>query len=108
MYKRQIHINWYMIISSLTGFLVSLFAHRVMPVLDVDTQTLFFENVANIVFLILVAAVPSIIYFTCEHNFNEFKEKTFVPIKIWHILMYIGVAIVLWCAYTILNAVINS
>ena len=108
MYKQQIHINWYMLISSMTGFLVSLFAHNVMPALSVDTKSLFFENTANIVFLILVAAVPSVIYFTYNQNFAEFKEKTFAPIKIWHVFMYIGIAILLWCACTVLNSVINS
>ena len=108
MYRRQIHINWYMLISSLTGLFVSLFAHNVMPVLGVDTTNLFFENTANIVFLILVAAVPSVIYFTRDRNFAEFKENAFAPIKIWHVFMYIGIAIVLWCACTVLNSVINS
>ena len=108
MYKQQIHINWYMLISSLTGFFVSLFAHSVLPVLGMDTKTLFFENTANIVFLILVTAVPSVIYFTYNRNFAEFKENTFTQIKIWHVFMYIGIAIVLWCACTVLNSVINT
>lgn len=107
MYKR-IHINWYMLMSSLTGILVSMFAHNVLPVLGVETQTLFFENTLNVVFLILVALVPSAIYFACNRNFNEFKENTFAPIKTWHLFMYIGMALVLWCACTVLNSTMNS
>ncbi len=105
---KKIHINWYMLISSLTGILVSLFAHNVLPILGLDTQTLFFENAANIVFLILVAAVPSVIYFAVERNFEKFKETTFSSIKVWSIFIYIGIAIVLWCSCTLLNAVINN
>ncbi len=108
MYRKGIHINWYMLISSLTGVFVSLFAHNILPVLGVDTQTLFFENTANIVFLILVAAVPSILYLIYEKSFDEFKETLFSKIKGWHIFKYIGVALVLWCACTVLNSVINN
>lgn len=107
MHKR-IHINWYMLISSLTGLLVSLFAYNVLPIFGVDTHTLFFENAANIVFLILVAAAPSAIYFAVEQNFEEFQETAFTPIKSWHIFIYIGIAIVLWCSCTVLNAVVNN
>lgn len=108
MYKRRIHINWYMFMSSLTGILVSMFAHNVLPVLGVETQTLFFENTLNIVFLILVAAVPSVIYFTYERNFGEFKKTAFAPVKKRSIVMYIGIAVVLWCACLVLNAYVND
>jgi len=108
MYRRQIHINWYMLISSLTGLFVSLFAHNVLPVLGVKTQTLLFENTANIIFLILVVAVPSIIYFAHEQNFDKFKETAFAPVKAWHIFMYIGIAFLLWCSCTVLNGFINN